>query len=137
MKRAILSRFQSSSHGTFSLLTSHPFSCYATERPWLNNERKVSCIPAGVYIVKWHKSPRFGWCYKVQDVPSRNEILFHSGNLPTQSQGCILLATRLGYIEGKQAGILSKPMVNKFNSFFNKEDFILEIRNDFDIVSSI
>lgn len=131
MKRAILSRFESTDYATFSKLTSESFSCFATERPWLDNQRQVSCIPAGIYEVKWHRSPKFGWCYKVQNVPNRDSILFHSGNFPHQSYGCILLASKVGYIEGKKAGILSRPAVIAFNSFFAKEPFLLEIRNDY------
>ena len=131
MLKAVLSRFESTSYGTFSSILCKEFKCFAVERPWLQNKKQVSCIPAGLYSVKWHRSPRFGWCYKVQNVPDRDSILFHSGNFPSHSQGCILLAGKLGFIEGKKAGILSRPTVLKFNNFFNQEEFMLEIRDDY------
>ena len=37
------------------------------ERPWVFNERKISCIPTGTYLVKRHISPKFGQCFKIQD----------------------------------------------------------------------
>jgi hypothetical protein len=131
MKILIMSRFDSSDQGTFSSLKCEDLSLYATERPWLNNKPQVSCIPAGRYEVRWHRSPKFGMCYKVQNVPGRGDILFHAGNFYTHSHGCILPATKLGYIDGKKAGLISKPAVSKMNSFFNTEPFILEIRDDY------
>lgn len=131
MLRAIMSRFDSSAQGTFSRFTCKNLSLFTTERPWNNNAKGNSCIPAGIYEVKWHKSPKFGWCYKVCNVPGRSEILIHSGNFYWHSYGCILPAKKLGYIEGKKAGLISRPAVSLLNSFFNKQSFILEIRDDY------
>lgn len=131
MLKAVMSRFDSTSYGTFSKFRCKEFYCYAVERPWLDNKKQVSCIPAGLYHVKWHRSPKFGWCYKVQNVPNRDSILFHAGNFPSHTQGCILLASMLGTIEGKKAGLFSRPTVLKFNNFFDREEFLLEIRDDY------
>ena len=59
------------------------------ELPWLNNERRISCIPAGRYMAKVHHSPRFGWALWLQDVPGRSEILVHTANFVRQLLGCI------------------------------------------------
>lgn len=131
MLKAVMSRFDSSPQGTFSRFQCGSLSLFTTERPWNNNERNNSCIPAGLYEVKWHKSPKFGWCYKVQNVPNRGEILIHPGNYYWNSHGCILPAKKLGYIHGKKAGLISRPAVSLLNSFFNKQPFMLEIRDDY------
>ena len=65
------------------------FEFKALELPWKNNERRVSCIPAGTYQIIKHTSPKFGQCYWVQDVPNRSEILIHPANYHRQLLGCI------------------------------------------------
>lgn len=65
------------------------FEFKALELPWKNNERRVSCIPAGTYQIIKHTSPKFGQCYWVQDVPNRSEILIHPANYHHQLLGCI------------------------------------------------
>ena len=34
--------------------------CHTMELPWRDNERRLSCIPTGVYNVVKHQSPKFG-----------------------------------------------------------------------------
>ncbi len=60
------------------------------ELPWKNNSKNVSCIPKGKYTVIKRKSPKFGLCFLVKDVPNRTWILLHAGNYVTQIEGCIL-----------------------------------------------
>lgn len=137
MKLATLTRFDSSAQGTFGILRCEGFQIYITELPWRDNERSKSCIPEGLYQVSWHKSPRFGFVYRISNVPNRSEILFHSGNYAgnndlgylSHSHGCLLPALKLGYLAGQKAGLVSKPAVNALVSFFNKESFMLEIKN--------
>lgn len=146
MKRAILTRFESSDQGTFGILRSEDFNCYISELPWRNNERSKSSIPEGLYTVSWKKSPRFGFCYGVQDIPKRSEVLMHAGNYVgnsdlgyyTHSHGCLLPALRLGYLGKQKAGLLSQVAVRKLVEYFNKEAFLLEIKNAYPIpISSI
>ena len=61
------------------------------ELPWLDNQRRVSCIPKGSYKAKKHNSPKFGSSLWLQDVPNRSEILVHKGNYHTDILGCILI----------------------------------------------
>lgn len=70
------------------------------ELPYLNNRRRVSCIPLGKYIAKKHISPKFGECLWLQDVEGRSEILVHAGNFHTQILGCILIGLSLSDING-------------------------------------
>ena len=66
------------------------FECAVLELPDRDNERNVSRIPAGVYQVKKHGSPKFGASLWIQKVPGRSEVLIHYGNYYTNTRGCIL-----------------------------------------------
>jgi hypothetical protein len=87
--------------GTFTIIEGNNivFTCKTIELPWRNNERKVSCIPTGNYRTIRHRSPSYGECFWVQDVPGRSEILIHHGNYAASinpktgtpdTKGCIL-----------------------------------------------
>ena len=69
--------------------------CDTLERPYFNNLKNISCIPEGVYPVRLRlpreSATRDYIHLLVQDVPDRDWILFHRGNYPYQSQGCILV----------------------------------------------
>lgn len=65
------------------------FQCKTLELPDLNNERRKSCIPEGIYTVIKHTSPNFGPCFWVQNVPNRDEILIHPANYKSDLLGCI------------------------------------------------
>jgi hypothetical protein len=140
MRLATLSRISSGDQGTVGILTSEDFVCYILELPWRNNERAKSCIPEGVYQASWHKSPRFGWTYRISDVTGRSEILIHTGNYAgdtsrgflSNSHGCLLPASRIGKMGGQLAGLLSRPAMNSLIGYFNKETFLLEIVNAYD-----
>lgn len=76
------------------------------EDRWFDNERQISCIPAGKYKIKIHNSPRFGRVFQVCDVPDRSHILIHAGNTKEDTHGCILLGLMYGTI-GTETAILS------------------------------
>lgn len=86
-------------------LDSRPMFVTLEDR-WFDNERMLSCIPAGKYKIKIHNSPRFGRVFKVCDVPGRNDILIHAGNTKEDTHGCILLGLMYGTI-GTETAILS------------------------------
>ncbi len=88
------------------------------EPPWRDNRRNRSCIPAGLYEVVPHLSPRFRRCLLVTQVPGRSHILFHAGNLGgdtdrgwhTHTMGCLLPGLRRGRIDvsgRRQAAVLA------------------------------
>jgi len=111
--------------------------CRTTELPERNNAPQISRIPAGTYLCKWAKSPKFGWVYHVTGVPGRRNILIHAGNLAgdvalgylSHSHGCILPCGRMGRLAGQSAGLLSKPTVVKLAEIMQGQDFLLEVRN--------
>ena len=71
------------------------FYGHTLELAWQDNKKNVSCIPKGVYDVsKRHPEESESYKYQhllVENVPNRNYILFHIGNYPKDTNGCILL----------------------------------------------
>ena len=100
------------------------------ERPWIFNERKVSCIPTGTYLVKRHVSPKFGQCLKVQDVKGRSDILFHSGNVVNDTLGCILVGLSAGSADDSDTAMIynSRKAMAVLLALVDKE-IVLHIRN--------
>jgi len=98
MRRASLIRDSDSPHGTLSVLRAGSLRLHVIEPPWRDNRRNRSCIPAGLYAVLAHRSPRFGRCLLVTGVEGRSHILVHAGNvggdveagLHTHTLGCLL-----------------------------------------------
>tara|TARA_R100000963_G_C4636843_1_gene100824 strand:+ start:506 stop:964 length:459 start_codon:yes stop_codon:yes gene_type:complete len=71
------------------------YFCDTLENPYINNERNISCIPAGEYKVRLRlereSATRDYLHLLVQDVPNRSYILFHRGNTAKDTRGCILV----------------------------------------------
>lgn len=61
------------------------------ELSFKNNERGISCIPSGVYVVLRKSSYRHGQCFELQNVLGRDNILIHKGNFNEDTKGCILI----------------------------------------------
>ena len=92
--------------------TEHP----SLERPWLNNQPNISCIPAGHYKFKRDTHGRFQW-FKVLSVDKRTNTEMHLGSRPSHSEGCILLPIEC---------------LNAMRDFFFGDldlTYVLEIRN--------
>lgn len=62
---------------------------FTLEKPWLNNQTYVSCIPEGEYQLGPWNSERFPNVWQVRDVPGRTAILIHAANWADQIEGCI------------------------------------------------
>ena len=69
--------------------------CDTLELPYKDNQRSISCIPAGEYKVRLRypreSATRDYLHLLVQDVKDRSYILFHRGNYASDSRGCILV----------------------------------------------
>jgi hypothetical protein len=137
MKKLVLKREKSSDEGTFGSIEVSGVTFATAELPWENNEAEVSCIPAGTYTVKPHKSPNFGECYWLQDVPDRSQILIHVGNwagdesdgFKSDVRGCILIGERVVH-RGKQCMVTnSRKAFAQFVALVGRETFELEVLN--------
>ncbi len=69
--------------------------CDTLELPWKDNQKRISCIPEGEYKVRIRvareSASRDYVHLLVQEVPSRDYILFHRGNSAKDTRGCILV----------------------------------------------
>ena len=72
--------------------------CDTLENPYLDNQKNISCIPAGEYKVRIRvareSATRDYVHLLVQDVPNRSYILFHRGNTAKDTSGCILVGLK-------------------------------------------
>lgn len=93
------------------------------EPPWNNNRRRVSCIPTGEYKVTPRYSTRFRHHLHVLDVPDRDWILFHVGNFPRDTTGCVLVGLGFADIafDGKLEPASSRIAMNRLMSLIKKE----------------
>jgi hypothetical protein len=68
----------------------HKRVCSSIELPWLENKKRISCIPEGRYELTKRYSQRFGWHLLVNNVVNRDYILIHAYNdAMKESKGCI------------------------------------------------
>ncbi len=124
MLHARLARDRSGDQGTLGVLVARDLPpVHIMEPPWRDNRRNRSCIPAGLYEVVPHISPRFKRCLLVTNVPGRSHILFHAGNLGgdsergwhTHTAGCLLPGLRRGRIEVR--GRIQEAVVSSRSAF--------------------
>lgn len=117
--------------GTFGVLLEEniPFAL-TVERPWLNNQKGISCIPGGSYTCRRVDSPKFGNTFEVVNVRDRSEILFHKGNVGDDSHGCIIIGEQFESLSGKVAVLSSAKGFSEFlDRLKNRVFFTLEITN--------
>lgn len=107
-------------------LVAQGFRAYTLEPPWKDNKANISCIPPGEYECHYHRSPKYGWVYIIM-VEGRSHVLFHWGNLPRHTRGCVLLGSKIGTLKGQTAVLMSKATVRKFFRHLEKQPFLLEV----------
>ena len=93
------SRLAGDDQGTTGVWTCDNGPTYRTmELPYRGNAQDISCIPEGVYILKWQWSEKHGCnLYHFQNVTGRTVVELHSFNLAgdvskgfvAQSLGCM------------------------------------------------
>lgn len=102
------------------------------ERPWLNNQKSISCIPAGFYTCRRVASPKFGNTFEVTNVPGRSGILFHKGNLSDDTHGCIILGEYFDPLGERNAVLSSGKAFSEFlKRTVNINEFELYIKGEF------
>ena len=74
---------------------------YSLELPWKDNQRSISCIPEGEYIVEETYSPRFKkQMWEVLNVKDRSGIRMHVANYSRELEGCISLGLYATDLDG-------------------------------------
>ena len=77
------------------------FKKESLERGWIDNQNNISCIPEGVYPVKYEYSNKFRrFLWEIKDVPGRSECKFHAANYWKQLNGCVSLGNNRKDIDG-------------------------------------
>ena len=117
---------------TFGLLVANGEIYHTLELPWLNNKRNASCIPVGeykcIYMAK-SSSGKYRNVYHVVGVEGRSGILIHSGNLPEQTKGCVLIGRKRGNLASCPAVLNSRSALSDFVGGMNKQNFILKVKD--------
>ena len=111
--------------------------CYTIELPWLNNQRRISCIPEGEYILQQRFSPKFGWHLHLINVLGRDLILIHPANdAKKELLGCIAPVTELtGIGKGSSSRIaLKKLKTIVCTAFDQNEEVKINIQSKKEIV---
>ena len=127
--RITLKRLSDDGVQTLGIMTLPNGKVYHTlELAWKNNNRKVSCIPKGIYKVRKRTSAKYGEHFHLLNVPNRDFILLHHGNYHTDILGCILVGKGLLDInkDGRLDVTSSKQAMKELLSTLPKE-FELEI----------
>jgi hypothetical protein len=94
------------------------FICCTIELPWKNNEKRVSCIPEGKYLLRKRYSRKFQWHIEVVDVKNRSFILLHpANNALKELNGCIAPVTKLS---GPGLGLQSRQAFAKVKNLVYK-----------------
>ena len=143
MKEVFIKRLQSDDEDTPSVLYCEDFVARVMELPWRDNQRNISCIPAGEYLVRTRYSKKFKLVYWLQNVMDRSYIYIHSGNLAgdkrlewiTHSYGCLIIGKYFGVLKvergWQRAVLLSRFTLRSFRDYMNGENFNLTILNPF------
>lgn len=124
-------------HGTFSeVFTSDgDLVCVLVERPWLNNQPNISCVPEGEYILSPHVSPSQGECLILEahtlgvyqsahPKAVRTHILWHVGNTVADVSGCAAVGEEFGTL-GAWAVINSRDTMEYLNKLINEEVILI------------
>ena len=68
------------------------YRCRVVELPWLNNQKRISCIPDGVYPCEKISTKKHPNSFLINKVPNRDAIMIHVGNFATgkkvDTEGC-------------------------------------------------
>ena len=122
-----LQRCSVSADGVFGMLSvfDRP-ACLTLERPWKHNEQNISCIPSGIYDCYSWNSQKFGKTWQIGDVPGRQAILIHTGNVIGDSQGCILIGHSLGMLDGQVGIMASRKAMDALHDLL-PDNFKLEV----------
>jgi len=106
---------ENSDYGTFGVLKiNKAVFCVTLEPADRLNHPNVSSIPAQQYMCNRIDSPKYGDTFEVSNVPDREHILFHAGNVVDNTKGCILLGQYFGKLQGDRAVLNSGATFKEF-----------------------
>lgn len=117
-----------SSNGTFGVWINDDRPLFVTlELPWEDNQKDISCIPAGTYkVVKQFSNHFQREVCLLYNVPNRNAVEIHIGNTVKDILGCIIVG--MEYSMTDYAIVSSKIAFDKLMSIMPSE-FDLTIKD--------
>jgi hypothetical protein len=131
MNKAILIRTTIYPSAIIGELFTSSHSFVTLERPWLDNRRNVSCIPAGKYQCSFITSAgKFKNVFLLKCVPGRDGVLIHSGVTVDHTRGCILVGLTRGQFNGRPAIFNSFTARDQLVTDMERKSFELEIIGD-------
>lgn len=118
-----ITRLEEGEAGTFGVLrVNKRLECLTLEPQDRLNRQGVSSIPAQQYRCERVCSPRFGDTFAVYGVPGRDHILFHPGNVAEDTQGCIVLGSRVGSLRGRRGVLDSGAAFGRFMDLMHGQE---------------
>jgi len=132
MKKLTLIRYLEANGATLGILDGLSKEVFTLEDAWRNNQRRISCIPAGTYKVTphgWEKNTPFKYkrTWRLLDVPNRSAILIHAGNFHKDTEGCVLVGMGLSIAGGVSMLKNSREAIELFRKEIGENGFTLEI----------
>ena len=130
MLKAKLIRYKRTVKETLGCLVINNQVFYILEPSWKNNERNISCIPAGTYRVNFLVQFGFGKykpCFHVASVKNRSGILIYNGNIYKHTRGCLIIGIREGRLVSNLVVLNSRYALRKLVQTTNKQGFELEV----------
>lgn len=116
--------------GTFGFFHLEGMKLWTVERPWLNNRRRVSCIPDGSYPCAPRRFHRGGYeAIEIQEVPDRSYIMFHIANSCDELAGCVAPGMGRGVHKGKWAVTNSTGAFRLLMKHYGGRRFTLHVRD--------
>lgn len=119
------------------LTTSTGWFCYTMERPWLDNQNSISCIPEGTYKLHKRYSPivnrtsrgEFTEGWEITNVVDRTYIMFHVANWATTDlEGCVGVGDRIAWTNDK--GFMVTNSIDTFRKFMEK----LSVKEEWNLI---
>ena len=98
------------------------------ERPPLDNQNGISCIPVGTYQAEIYQSPTKGSVYLLQNVPGRTMIEIHAANWVHELLGCIALGMSRGTYNGELGIGSSRAAIDEFMALASGEPITVVIQ---------
>ena len=113
--------------------------CCTMEKSWKQNQKSISCIPAGEYDLIYRVSPSSGPTFyfsnpklgvSLDDESGRTYIQIDAANIQSQLDGCIAVGEQFSYFtaEREQAVTHSKTAKNYLMEMLGKESHTIEIK---------
>lgn len=131
-----LIRVTSGEQGTIGVLSAVGLELATLELPWVNNEPGISCIPNGSYRCECSISDKYGWCYCINDVPGRENIVIHHGEVAGNRKAGLKADTYGGVMVGMKIDgsrlVSSKVAFGCLHLFFQNKPIQLQVRSLFD-----